>query len=271
MKVIFNANLLDWQDVPLTSQNRGFRYGDGFFESIAVINRTPRFLEHHLERLNKAAKILQLDIWQDLHIEKIRNEITALQNANVIGNYAKLKLIIWRDSDGLYSPESGHSHYLMTIDNWSYQKNNIIENAGFSSKVFNSYSMVSPFKTLSALKYVLAGIEKNNNHYDEIIILDQHGCISETMSSNIFWKIDNRYYTPPISSGCIDGIMRNQLIIMLQQEGFSVAEKLINKDVLLSSQNIFTTNAMGIRHIQEIEKQSFEIDLVVQKIIESIS
>ncbi len=271
MKVIFNGNLLDLQDVPLTSQNRGFRYGDGFFETIVVINGVPRFIEHHLARLIKGAKVLQMDVWQTLNIKKINGEIGALINANDIGNYAKLRLTIWRDSDGLYTPETGTTYYQMTIENNSYQKINLLKSAGFSKKIFNSYSSISSFKTLSAMKYVVAGIERKDNHFDEIIILDKNGFISETMSSNIFWRDDNGYFTPPISSGCIDGIMRNQMIIMLKHKGYAVEEKLINVNELLASSHIFTTNAMGIRHLQKIGNKSFEIDTVAQQIIESIS
>lgn len=271
MKVIFNSNLLDFQDVSLSTQNRGFRYGDGFFETIAVINGVPRFIEHHLARLIKAAKILQLDVWQTLNTKKINGEIAALINANDIGNYAKLRLTVWRDSIGLYTPESSASNYMMIIENKSYQKINAIRSAGFSKKVYNSFSSISSFKTLSAMKYVVAGIERKDNHFDEIIILDQNGFISETMSSNIFWRDDNGYYTPPISTGCIDGIMRNQIIIMLNRKGYNVEEKLINVNEFLESSHIFTTNAMGIRHLQKIENKSFKIEPVAQKIIESIN
>ena len=271
MKAIFNGEILDWDEVRLYPQNRGFRYGDGFFETIAIINGAPRFLDRHLHRLKNAAELLKLDVGSILSFDKILNEIEVLKTSSNLQQDAKLKLIVWRNSEGLYTPVDGNAHYLMTIEDTVYSKINLIKNAGISDKITNYPSPVSRFKTMSALKYVIAGIEKKDKHLDEIIILDHKGFVSETLSSNIFWKKNEAYFTSPLSTGCIEGIMRNQLMNEMKLKGFFVKEKLVKAVELLGSDNVFTSNAMGISHIQGIGQSIFEIDLVSQEIIESIS
>ena len=124
---------------------------------------------------------------------------------------------------------------------------------------------------MSAIKYVIAGIEKNDKKLDEIIILDSRGYVSETLSSNIFWKKNNKYYTSPISTGCVEGIMRNQLIDQLKHKGILVEEKLVAVSELLESDSIFTTNSMGIRHIKTMNQINFEMDTFPENTIEEIS
>jgi len=124
---------------------------------------------------------------------------------------------------------------------------------------------------MNALKYVIAGIEKKERGLDEIIILDHQSHISEALSSNIFWKKDDSFYTPPLSTGCISGVMRQWIKKELSYNGFTVEEKLIDKGEFLRSDCIFTTNANGIGHIRSIEEYTFEIDSVSQKLIEHIS
>ena len=271
MKAIFNGEILDWGEIRLFPQNRGFRYGDGFFETIAIINGAPRFLDRHLTRLKEAAELLKFNVGSILSFDKILDEINTLQTTNHLQHDAKLKLIVWRNSEGLYTPADGNAHYLITIEDSIYNKINLIKNAGISDKIINYPSPVSRFKTMSALKYVIAGIEKNDRHLDEIIILDHRGFVSESLSSNLFWKKNEAYFTSPLSTGCIEGIMRNGLMNEMKRKGFFVEEKLVKTVEFLGSDNIFTTNALGISHIQSIGQKTFEIDLVFQEIIESIS
>jgi 4-amino-4-deoxychorismate lyase len=271
MKAIYNNEILDWDELRLSQLNRGFRYGDGFFETIAVVNGIPRFLERHIDRLKNGAEKLMLDVQAFLQLDIIKKNIRDLQLQNELHENAKVKLTIWRDSEGIYDPVGGNTHYLLTIEPRIFKKISMIECAGISTETVNYFSPVSKFKTLSAMKYVVAGIEKNEKHLDEIIILDHRDYVSETLSSNIFWRKKNTYYTSPLSTGCIEGIMRNWLMENLKQKGYLMEEKLANTTELLASDHVFTTNAMGISHIQSIGQNKYEMDLAVQEIIESIS
>lgn len=271
MKAILNNTIIDLEEVRLSQLNRGFRYGDGFFETIAIVNGTPRFLDRHITRLKNGAKRLKLEVHDILKLDQMRKNILALQTQNNLEQDSKLKITIWRNSEGLYTPVNGNTHCLMTIERSEFTKLALIQSAGISSEVINFPSQVSKFKTLSAIKYVLAGIEKKERNLDEIIILDYRDYVSETLSSNIFWRKNDIYFTSPLSTGCIEGIMRNWLMESLKQRGFMMEEKLVKTNELIDSDHIFTTNSMGISHIQNIGPNKFEIDFIAQEIIEKIN
>ena len=174
-------------------------------------------------------------------------------------------------ADGLYMPSTDTTERLLTIDVAEFNRVNSISLAGFSEKTINFPSLTSAFKTMSAAKYVLAGLEKRDKKLDEIILTDHKGYVSEALNSNIFWYKDKRYFTPPLDTGCIDGIMRNWIISELTAEGYSFEEKLILPIDLLKADCIFTSNATGIGHILNIGDARFGIDPVVQGMLEKIT
>lgn len=271
MKAILNKEIIFLGKQHLSFNNRGFKYGDGLFETIAIVNGSPRFLESHLKRLRKGADLVGIDYRDGLDHQIIASQIELIQKENNISGNAILRIILWREADGLYAPSTNESSILITIRDHISNKLSIAQTAGFSAKTVNFPSPISGLKTLSALKYVVAGVEKKEMDLEEIIILDHQGHISEALSSNIFWKKEGIYFTPPLSTGCIEGVMRKWLINRLKEEGNEVIEKLESPVGLLESESIFTTNASGIKHIQTVEDHLFVIDNISQKLVESIS
>lgn len=271
MKAILNHQVIDREKILLTVENRGFNYGDGFFETVSIISGTPRFLAQHLARLKKAAELMQMQTSDLLEETVVAREVENLRELNGNTEFAKLKIYMWREAAGLYAPQSNDTSVLLTIIPSTNQVSSIVAAAGFSEKTVNFPSQLSPFKTLSALKYVLAGIEKEEKKLDEIILLDHRGYVSEALYSNIFWKKDGVYCTPPLDTGCIDGIMKNWLLSAMNGNGMRAAESLVDKEQLLSAQNIFTTNASGVRHIKQIDGAKFEVDQEVDNLVSSIS
>ncbi len=271
MKVIFNNELRLLEEIALSPTNRGFRYGDGLFETIAVIAGVPRFLDKHLERLKNGAKVFKLEVDHFMDLEHILDNMKMLQGANHLPKDAKLRLMIWRDSAGLFTPTNENTHYLMTLDPAIFDKRPSKIHAGFSKSIVNYPTPISKYKTMSAAQYVLAGIEKKERSLDEIILADHQGFVSETLSSNLFWKMNDVYGTPPITTGCVEGIMRSCLMKALTDAGYKVEEQLITPKQLMDTEHIFTTNSMGIRHITSIDSNTFDVDVAAQKCVDSIT
>jgi branched-subunit amino acid aminotransferase/4-amino-4-deoxychorismate lyase len=271
MKAILNGKIIEEGELKLATENRGFKYGDGLFESIALRRGGPRLLELHLNRLTEGAEYLEIETSNGLRQEIIEDGIRQLQQSNNIAGDSIIKIYLWRNAMGKYGPSGNSADVLLTIETTTFKDMHNVPIAGFSEQVINYPTGFSRFKTMSALKYVLAGIEKENQQLDEIIILDHEGHISEALSSNVFWKKEAVYYTPPLSTGCISGVMRQWLIKALKKDGHHIQEKLAKKGELLKSDSLFTTNAAGIGHIQAIGQFSFESDQNVQKLLEQIS
>jgi len=270
MKAIFNGEILGFNDLKLSPDDRGFRYGDGLFETIALINSNTRLLNRHYARIAKGAQVFGFDL-TDFELNQFTSICSDLIINNPTVNTGKIRFSIWRKGGGLYTPSGNGFNYLLTIHPLKADKKSELTNVGFSEKVRNYPTYTSTFKTISALKYVMAGLEKKEKSLDDIIINDHNGFVSETLDSNIFMKKDGIYITPPIASGCIDGVMRGWLIDKLKSSQIPVEERLFIPNELLEAASVFTTNSIGVRNILRIEDVAFEKDLRIQGYLDAIS
>lgn len=261
MKVLFDGRWIE-DKIELSVLDRGLQFGDGLFETIAVRYGEAKYLKYHFERLSKGANLLNLS----LETEDFENLIELVLNENQLID-GSLKLMVWRKHTGSkgYNFDSSESHYML-IPKYQYQTDEIIESAGFAKNVTFSYSILSGIKTMNALPYILAANERKHRKLDELIVLNAEGYICECVSSNIFWLKDNVCHTPPLTSGCLDGVMRRVLIERMVKAGLTIQESLSTQEELLSAEAIFTTNSNGIRFIEKLENNSFDVAIVKSKL-----
>jgi branched-subunit amino acid aminotransferase/4-amino-4-deoxychorismate lyase len=269
MKAILNNEIIDLEDFKLSRTNRAFQYGDGLFESIAAVNGLQRLLDKHLERLQKGAAVLRIDFPPGLNFDAVHTRLNSLLKEENISGQGKIKIYLWRNTTGLYSPGGSKADFLITAEKYDSKPYSSAGHVGISGKTINFFTETSRFKTVNALKYVMVGIEKEDRQLDEIIILDQRGFISESLYANIFIKKDNTYLTPSISTGCIEGVMRNFLLEELQKNGFEAKEALFTAKDLKTAQSAFTTNALGIRYFRAFEGVKYDPDKISTDIVNS--
>jgi len=271
MLALYKNAFIDLNDWPISGLNRAFRYGDGLFETIAAFEGTPRFLSDHLNRLKQGASVLRLENADINNASLIAANCRKMHEKSSRPAFGVFRLYLFRGDDGQYSPQNNSAHLLMTFEDKPVPKVAVSDNAGFAERVVNFPTATSRFKTMSALQYVLAGMEKTERSLDEIILRDYRGNVSETLAANIFWKKGASFYTPSIDTGCIEGIMRNWLIETLRSGGFTVSEVQMDSTEFLKSDSIFALNALGLKHISSIEKHQFSIDPVATELVRSIS
>ncbi|NJN26003.1 MAG: aminotransferase class IV [Cyclobacteriaceae bacterium] len=269
MKAIFNNEITEWDDIHLSPDNRAWKYADGLFETIALVKGKPRLLANHLQRLSAGADMLRIDTAGLLEIEQMSNHISTLAELTNMGADAKVRIYMWRNARGTYCPQGNAADVLVTIDQHSFAIK-VAERTGFSNQVVNYPSMSSRFKTLSAMHYVLAGIEKIEKQLDELILLDSRGYLSEALASNIFWRVGQTYFTPPISTGCIEGVMRNHLIECFRLRGIKVCEAQLPPAGIVKADCVFTSNALGIDHIGRINDRIFDLEQLAPAIVDEI-
>ena len=223
--------------------NRMFRYADGFFETIVYKENKIQLWNFHLTRIRKSFDVLHFQL---LNFEALEQHILYLIEHHK-STESRINIYFWRKDGGLYTPFSNEVNYLI-VSETLILKNEPIGNYGFANTIYNSFNPYSFFKT-NSLKYVLAGIEKQEQQWDEIILLDSDKNISEGLSSNIFWIKNSIYYTPSLETGCVEGVFRNYLIEKLQLEGTTVEQGKWKKETLLDTDKIFLTNCLGIREL----------------------
>ncbi len=260
MKAIFNDHIIDFEDINLSPLNRGFRYGDGLFETISVINYKLLLFNRHITRLQEGCEILNINLPEHFNTNHLKKGVEELlQSQKPTANFI-LRIYVWREGIGLYAPSSNDGSFLITAEASIYKNFTVLVNVDFAREVWNVQTKYSKFKTINALNYVMAGIEKQQRKLDEIIITDQNGFVSEALASNIFWKQNGNYFTPPLETGCVEGIMRNWLMERFNKVGEHIEEKRILPKQLMEADSIFTTNSNGIHHIKKLTGKIFHLD-----------
>lgn len=255
--LLHNNQIIAESEITFGINNRGFLYGDGLFETIIIKDNNIRNFTDHIERFKAGLKAVHL---HNINIDfaRLADNIFKLKSMNSITGDARLKLIAWRHPGGLFTAEFESGDYILTIQKHT-EASIIKEKVVFSTDIKNVFTTISSYKTLSSLPYIIAGHEKKEKGADDIIILDIHDHISESLTANIFWFKDNKLYTPSIETGCVKGIMRKQVIAAASKLGIQMYEGLYTQKDLLSADLIFTSNAAGLDVIKTIEGKEFNI------------
>ena len=259
MKGIFNGKLIDFSQLTFGETERAFNYGDGLFETIIVRKGKIGLLDYHLERLHTGMSVLSIN-GNDITKEAVEKNIEALVASRNYTENTRIKMLVWRKSGGLYTPQNNTANVLITATDL-HPRSKIIDKAEIAKTINLSYSSISGLKTCNALPYILAGLEKKAKHLDEIIILDNKGNLAECSSSNLFWIKDDVIYTPALSSGCIAGVMRRNIIEQARLTGRKLIETLEKPAVLASAGQVFCCNVTGIYVFQNIGTQNYKVEL----------
>lgn len=242
----FNGSILPADQLIFKANNRGFRYGDGLFESMRYIKGKLKFPEMHIDRIQKGMKLLRFDNCSLIDAWFLREKVEELVRRNRTGADARIRLTVFRDSEGLYSPVSNKFGYVLEIQKLD-ESEYVLNKKGLIIDVYDEIpkpvNALSNLKTCNAMIYVLAGIYKNQNALDEVLILNHHGFLCESMSSNVFVVYDRKLYTPALNEGCIAGVMRQVVMRLAMENDIELVEAQINPDILNEADEVFLTNA----------------------------
>lgn len=234
------------------TQNRALRYGDGVFETMRMLDGKVMFFKYHMDRLFKGMQALKIDYHRAFDAEFVASEIVALARANKIYKNARIRFSVFREDGGWYTPEKNTFNYLIEIqglneDAYIVERGLIVD---VYKDVRKDFSALSHLKTSNALPYVLAGVYRKENNLDECILLNSHNNIVESISSNVFLIKENKAYTPAITDGCIDGVMRKVVIDLLKELDITVAETSLPANLLEHADEIFLTNSLkGVQSV----------------------
>jgi branched-subunit amino acid aminotransferase/4-amino-4-deoxychorismate lyase len=249
----YNGNALD-ADLPvLTADNRAFRYGDAMFETIRLMSGDVLYLDKHLRRLTKGMRTLGMKVPANYTMHYFYLLIRHLDQVNNLKGNARVRLEVFRNSGGYYTPVSNEVSFLIEVEPLK-EKEYILNEAGlridFYYDIKKQVNKLSPFKTSNAILHVLAGIYKTENHLDDCLILNTEERVCESISSSVFLIKGDELLKPSLSQGSVDGVMRDQLIILLKEHGKQVREKEITVDEVLNADEIFLTDVVnGIRWV----------------------
>ena len=259
--VNFNGNIQENSSI-LIENNRGFLFGDSIFETIKVLNNKVLFLEDHYFRLMASMRICRMEIPMNFTMEYFESQILNLIQSLKNSNSFRVRFTVYRDSEGFYLPKSRNVQFIVTTtplnsELYSFQKE--IYEVELYKDSYVPKQLFSTLKTNNKMLQITGSIFADENGYDNCLVLNDEKNVIEALQSNIFMKTGNVVSTPPVSDGCLNGIMRKQILeILKKMEGIEVKETSISPFDLQKADELFLTNVIsGIQPITKYRKKEY--------------
>lgn len=263
--VNFNGNIQDNSGI-FVENNRGFLFGDSVFETIKVLPNQILYLEDHYFRLMASMRICRMEIPMNFTMEFMESEIFKLIQALPFAKAYRIRFSVFRIGDGYYTPDSREVKFVInatTLDNSIYDINpseyeiELFKDAHITKQLF------STLKSNNKMIQVVGSIFAKENDYQNCLLLNDEKNVVEALQSNVFMKMGNRLITPPLTDGCLNGIMRKQILAIAKKiDGLVVEESSISPFDLQKADELFLTNTIiGIQPITRYRKKTFTIEI----------
>jgi branched-chain amino acid aminotransferase len=257
----YNGTLVPASQALLTADNRGFRYGDGLFETMLVQNDRVRLGDYHFQRLFNGMRLLRFELPPLFTPERLEQQILEVATANRHMERSRARLIIFRGDGGLFDPAGPMPSYIIQASplpaggsGWN-EEGLVIDLFPNGRK---SCDLFSGLKSNNYLLYVMAAFYARERQLNDCLVLNSQGRVADSTIANLFYIKDDQCYTPPLSEGGIAGVMRRYLLESLPGAGFTVSERAIHPNDLKNADEVFLTNALkGINWVSSFQGSSY--------------
>ena len=260
-KIWYDGKMVAWRDATVHVLTHTLHYGMGVFEGVRAY-KTPQGpaifrLADHTERLLNSAKIFQMNVPFD-HATLMQAQLDVIKANSLESCY--LRPLVWIGSDKMGLGARGNKIHV-AIAAWPWgaylgeeglTKGIRVKTSSFTRHHVN-VSLVRAKACGYYINSILANQEVTINGYDEALLLDTEGYVSEGAGENVFIVKKGKIYTPDLAS-CLDGITRASAIQIAQDLGYQVIEKRITRDEMYcADEAFFTGTAAEVTPIRELD------------------
>jgi len=274
----FNGTIVS-NDASLLTQNRAFLFGDAVFETVKIVNGKILFLEDHYFRLMSSMRVIRMEIPMNFTMEFFEEQILALAIAKESALSARARITVYRNDGGYYLPQNNTVSFLINVeslDDTLYSLNQGEYVVDLYTDFYVTKQLLSSIKTTNKIINITGSIFANENGLDNCLLLNDSKNVIEALQGNIFMLKGNTLLTPPVSEGCLNGVMRRQILALARKiENLEVLEEVISPFDLQKANELFITNVIkGIQPVTKYRKKDFTTNLatiLIQKLNESIS
>lgn len=257
----YDGEMKPWKEAEFHVLSHSLHYGSGVFEGERAYNGVIFKSLQHTERLINSARILGYQIpYSAAEIEKAKQEVI---NKNDIKN-AYLRPIAWRGSEEMgLGAKNCRIHLAIAAWDWpSYFSDEQLKK-GLRLKIATWRRPppgTAPFDAKAAGLYMICTMSKHNameNGYDDALMLDWRGRISECTAANLFFVMNGELHTP-VADCFLNGITRQTVIELAKELGIKVVERAILPEEMSKFQECFVTGtAVEIVPVGEVENYKF--------------
>ena len=259
--VNYNGDLVAFDDVIITPNNRAYKYGDSVFETIKIINGKLVFWEDHYFRLMASMRMLRMRIPMNFTLEFLEEEILKIVSTKSENNL-RVRLCITRKDGGFYTPTTNEIDYLIDSSEIKF-----ITKDKYTLDLFKDFYVYSGYlstiKTNNKLINTLASIFAKENELDNCILLNERKGIVEATNASLFLIQGTLIKTPLLSEGCLKGIAREKVInIIKSSSDYDIEEAVISPFEIQKADELFITNSIiGIQPVTNYRKKVFSTDI----------
>jgi len=259
--VNYNGDLVAFDDVKITPNNRAYKYGDSVFETIKIINGKLVFWEDHYFRLMASMRMLRMRIPMNFTLEFLEEEILKIVSTKSENNL-RVRLCITRKDGGFYTPTTNEIDYLIDSSEIKF-----ITKDKYTLDLFKDFYVYSGYlstiKTNNKLINTLASIFAKENELDNCILLNERKGIVEATNASLFLIQGTLIKTPLLSEGCLKGIAREKVInIIKSSSDYDIEEAVISPFEIQKADELFITNSIiGIQPVTNYRKKVFSTDI----------
>jgi branched-chain amino acid aminotransferase len=262
-KIWMDGEMVEWRDAKIHVLSHTLHYGCGAFEGVRAydaVGGTAIFrLREHTERLFNSAKILRMKIpFTPEQLMQAQREVVRLNGLRS----CYIRPLIWIGSERLgVSPKGNTIHVMVAAWAWGAYLGDEGMKRGIRVKT-SSYTRHHVNITMTQAKAVsnytnsiLANMEALDDGYDEALLLDASGFVSEGAGENLFVIRGGTVFTPDLSAGALNGITRNTVLAICRDLSVPLVEKRITRDaVYIADEAFFTGTAAEVTPIRELDR-----------------
>ena len=262
-KIWMDGQMVDWRDAKIHVLSHTLHYGCGAFEGVRAYKTAQGTaiyrLQEHTQRLFNSAKILRMNIPFSLEeVMQAQKDVVRLNNLES----CYIRPLTWIGSQKLgVSPRGNKIHVMVAAWAWGAylgeegMKRGIrVKTSSFTRHHVN-ITMTQAKAVSNYTNSILANMEALDEGYDEALLLDTAGFVSEGAGENIFVVKDGVVYTPDLSAGALNGITRNTILHICKDLGLELVQKRITRDeIYISDEAFFTGTAAEVTPIRELDR-----------------
>lgn len=242
--------------------NRGFLYGDAIFETIKVLDGKILYAEEHYFRLMASMRIVRMEIPMHFTMEYMEEQVSLLLKHTGESSSYRIRLTFFRMQGGFYLPENNSTEFIITASplvNSIYSFSETPYEIDLYKDFHITKQLLSSLKSTNKMVHITGSIFASENGLDNCLLLNDEKNVVEALQGNLFMLKDGKLVTPPVSDGCVDGVMRKQVIELAAKiEGLDIAEISISPFDLQKADELFITNVIkGIQPVTKYRKKEY--------------
>ncbi|RZJ67740.1 MAG: aminotransferase class IV [Flavobacterium sp.] len=252
--------------------NRGLLMGDGVFETVRILDGKVLFLEDHYFRLMSSMRIVRMEIPMTFTMEFFESQLLLAAESENCTDSGRARITVYRSGGGFYLPQTNEVEWIASaipLENKLYSFSDATYEVDLFKDFYVTKQLLSSIKSTNKLINITGSIFADENGLDNCLLLNDSKNVIEALNGNIFMLSGKKLITPPVSEGCLNGVMRKQILaIARKNENIEVVEEVISPFDLQKADELFLTNVItGIQPITKYRKKEYGFELAADLLV----